>query len=719
MDESLNQAKNERDQRYAHFEKELEDKLETAKSNCDSKIKALEKERDNNLLQVDRTQRSITTEADALRERFEQAQKGARTYLNRVLLEALLTKPISSQISIEDSIDDNLIALAAWVRSAEEAANSLNSPTDKLAKWRYGMNQFPKAFLRPTIIGLLIGLASAFIMITAANNLRFLELGISQAGIYLFGVLTGATIGASVGSFQGFIGLNLRLIGILVAILLVGIMVLGSISSNIYRNLIHIVPIEVEFSTVQEFFSEKLGEVTRSNAITSGDNQHNSNQTASQPPTKTPTEDGTSTSTLALDAPNNSPIDIGTILFADDFSTTNRDWKLSSIGDKEDVGYKIENGRLTLAINTDQDKMTLWVSPGRSFTDFTMEVDLIYEDGINNHEYGVLFRKIDDDNFYQFAIANGAFSVWKYTDGDWEAPALKDWTESEIINQPGENNHLRIVAVGSNFDFYANDEHLTTLSNNEFTTGDVGLMAAIYDPGQGLVTFDNLVIYDSTLNGSTDEIAEVTQTLAPPPTIPPTPIPTETPRPKPTATTASNPQSVRTSVTCSNEPQGEFRNLWLSHMEWFGCPFENEIRPIKGTFSELPFEKGHLFWIGDVDQYGKLRLAIATFGGQNEGNEGTWQTHPETWNGEGICGVAPPPKGRYLPDRGLAKVWCEIDGINKLGYATAPAEFVPDRGVDAFQNFEKALIFRDSNGFTNRLVYILFRNNNTYIVMRQ
>ncbi|MCG3209813.1 MAG: hypothetical protein FOGNACKC_03440 [Anaerolineae bacterium] len=205
-------------------------------------------------------------------------------------------------------------------------------------------------------------------------------------------------------------------------------------------------------------------------------------------------------------------------------------------------------------------------------------------------------------------------------------------------------------------------------------------------------------------------------TNTPKPTVTPTKRPKSTPRP--TATSTPKPQPTKPTITCRKPPQGEFANLWGLYKERLGCPFANEVKPLYGQFADMPFEKGHLFWIGDVDVYGNIRQVIATFGGQNEGDTGTWSIRAETWNGEGICNVSSPPDGRYLPDRGIAKVWCELDGINSLGFAMAPVEFSAGRGINALQNFEKAIIFRDSDGYSKGLAYVLFRDNQTYIRVR-
>lgn len=166
-------------------------------------------------------------------------------------------------------------------------------------------------------------------------------------------------------------------------------------------------------------------------------------------------------------------------------------------------------------------------------------------------------------------------------------------------------------------------------------------------------------------------------------------------------------------VSCNKSAQGEFADLWRNYQNLLGCPIDTN--PLYGQYADMPFEKGHLFWIGNIDTYGDFKHVIATYGGQDEGDRGSWSIHPDTWYNEPICNVPSPPEGRYLPDRGIAKVWCEIDGINSLGFALAPTEFSANRGINAIQNFDKAVVFRDSDGHSRRLVYILFRNPQNYV----
>lgn len=166
---------------------------------------------------------------------------------------------------------------------------------------------------------------------------------------------------------------------------------------------------------------------------------------------------------------------------------------------------------------------------------------------------------------------------------------------------------------------------------------------------------------------------------------------------------------------CSQIPQGAFANLWRENKDLLGCP--TDLSPIYGQFADMPFEKGHLFWIGSVDGYDEVKRFILITGGQNDKDTGTWAIYPDTWRGEVTCRPEP-PSGLYAPERGFASVWCQNDGLNKLGYATAPQEFSPSYGINALQNFEKALVFRDSDGFNRGLVYVLFGQNRTYLKMK-
>lgn len=208
----------------------------------------------------------------------------------------------------------------------------------------------------------------------------------------------------------------------------------------------------------------------------------------------------------------------------------------------------------------------------------------------------------------------------------------------------------------------------------------------------------------------------------------PTPLPSATPPPTPTSISTSQlsavsgaPNAPGTSTPtptptliagCATPPQGEFSDLWLTNPEQFGCPVET--RPLHGTFVQMPFERGQIVWLKGIERYGDTGLAIAVVGGQNEGATGTWSLETENWAGEGICPVGPPPEGLFLPDRNLAQVWCDMNGLDILGYATILNEIEATGGEVALQNFDHVIFLKDWQGHADGLVYILFRADSSY-----
>ena len=216
----------------------------------------------------------------------------------------------------------------------------------------------------------------------------------------------------------------------------------------------------------------------------------------------------------------------------------------------------------------------------------------------------------------------------------------------------------------------------------------------------------------------TVETPVVRPTLTPQLTnLTPTPVPSPIPSPTlvlPTPAPANQPTALPEALgPCPNPPRGEFAALWQANVEVFGCPVETE--PLYGAFVEMPFERGQIVWMRDIERYANVRLAIAIVGGQNQGDTGRWLLQNETWNGEGICPVGPPPEGLFLPDRNIAQVWCDLNGLDVLGYATAPLETEVTQGEAAIQNFDEVILLKDRRGNATRLVYVLNRADNSYV----
>ena len=174
--------------------------------------------------------------------------------------------------------------------------------------------------------------------------------------------------------------------------------------------------------------------------------------------------------------------------YADDFSNPNSGWKTVN-----DTAVKInyQAGALQFMI-PELDTLAWSVPKDKRFGDFVLDVDATQVDGPNDNSYGVIFRYVDDRNFYRFDISgDGYFAVFKYKDGKWTK--VQDYTETAAVKQGAATNHLQVVAKGNQFTFNVNDQLVKTFSDGDFPNGNVGVTAgALFDNADVHIAFDNL-----------------------------------------------------------------------------------------------------------------------------------------------------------------------------------------------------------------------------------
>ncbi|MCB0209256.1 MAG: hypothetical protein KDJ52_07995 [Anaerolineae bacterium] len=122
------------------------------------------------------------------------------------------------------------------------------------------------------------------------------------------------------------------------------------------------------------------------------------------------------------------------------------------------------------------------------------------------------------------------------------------------------------------------------------------------------------------------------------------------------------------------------------------------------VFVEQPFSNGHMFYF----ESGEVKFVIVKYG---LGNAGDWRRFNDTWDGknDNYCLEAQNIQPRIV--RGFNFIWCQNPEIrDPLGW---PTDVERDLNLELAQGFEKGFIIRDSDGATNRRVYLFF-NDDTY-----
>ena len=176
--------------------------------------------------------------------------------------------------------------------------------------------------------------------------------------------------------------------------------------------------------------------------------------------------------------------------FHETFDDARNGWTLVQNNQAE---IAIGGGQLRITVKQ-PDSLAWSVAAGKTFGDFTLDVDAAPLAGPNDNDYGVIVRRVDDDNFYRFEIsADGYFNIQKRQKGQWQKLAA-DWTESSAIRKGTTTNHLRVICAGRTLTFFVNQVQVAQVTDNAFARGEVGVLAGTLAAPGVQVAFDNFQV---------------------------------------------------------------------------------------------------------------------------------------------------------------------------------------------------------------------------------
>lgn len=188
---------------------------------------------------------------------------------------------------------------------------------------------------------------------------------------------------------------------------------------------------------------------------------------------------------------NTISIQPGEIQFQDDFSNPKSGWTRYSDDLIGNLDYSAESYQITV----NQSYTMLWSGPSLEFTDVQIEVDTTNLDRFDNDQYGIVCRSIDNNNYYYLVISSdGYYGIGKVKSGVQELIEMPEMLPSETIFQGQNTNHLRADCVGTTIALYVNGVHLISVQDEEFRSGDVGLIAGTFADPTTTIRFDNFSV---------------------------------------------------------------------------------------------------------------------------------------------------------------------------------------------------------------------------------
>jgi hypothetical protein len=184
----------------------------------------------------------------------------------------------------------------------------------------------------------------------------------------------------------------------------------------------------------------------------------------------------------------------GLLLYSDNFSTSKFGigWSGESPGNNS-IYYK--DGKYYIQVY----KLNSWKTisealSGGNFSDFILEVEATEVDGPDDNEYGVIFRKLDWDNYYMFRISgDGYYKFSKNVNKKWTSDT---WMKSSAINTGKATNLIGVVCQGDKIGLYINGVKVKDLTDSSNPFGTIGIVAGnTYGGKNTTVCFDNINVW--------------------------------------------------------------------------------------------------------------------------------------------------------------------------------------------------------------------------------
>lgn len=189
----------------------------------------------------------------------------------------------------------------------------------------------------------------------------------------------------------------------------------------------------------------------------------------------------TSTPTPALQS--------GETLFYDDFTNISTGWDrfTSAEGtmDYDGSGYRF-------LINALQ--ANFWSTPGKSFRDVRIEVDVAKLNGPDENRIGLLCRFVENNYYFFMVSSDGFYTIGKYIGGNIIQLGQSEMQYNDAIHTGLAVNHLRADCNGNTLIFFVNGTPVAKAEDADLTEGDVGLLAGTFNQPGVDVIFDNFVV---------------------------------------------------------------------------------------------------------------------------------------------------------------------------------------------------------------------------------
>lgn len=182
---------------------------------------------------------------------------------------------------------------------------------------------------------------------------------------------------------------------------------------------------------------------------------------------------------------------VSAYLYEDDFATAGGDWMTQE--DEYGVTSYADSAFRITGVKSEYMNWSILEQP--TFEDGVLSVSFKKNSGDDNLTGAAIFWRImDQDNFYYLQIGwNGFYSIYKYLDN--QLVEIIPWKQSRYLQLSEAPNTVAIRFSGDNSDIYFNDVYVTSMTDDSFPRGNIGLGVIPDLESEVDVTFSDLTVY--------------------------------------------------------------------------------------------------------------------------------------------------------------------------------------------------------------------------------
>ncbi len=156
-----------------------------------------------------------------------------------------------------------------------------------------------------------------------------------------------------------------------------------------------------------------------------------------------------------------------------------------------DYTARAARGRFSLLLK--RDNLFAWTTNNLlRFDDLVVEARASFDPANGHSALGFVLRCIDDSNFYYFLVSNRGFFRFDMVFNGNPTPLI-GWVANPLIAEQG--NLLRVIARGSHFSFYVDDDWIGEVEDDTIRAGRFGFAAQNYEERpRALFTLESLAL---------------------------------------------------------------------------------------------------------------------------------------------------------------------------------------------------------------------------------